>query len=155
VSASTYPSALGAKAEVAVVAVLVPVLVAGLVAVLVAVLVAGLVAVVVPVVVPVPADVPDVVAAGADVSSTSVGGFAVTSRLAKVLPVVEVVVMTNVYVPLPVTTDDTSALAVVLEVSGLTVATRAPTAGALFQVMSRSVQEFPAVETWMPVVLTA
>ena len=66
-----------------------------------------------------------------------VGGCAVTSRLANVLPVVEVVVMTNVYVPLPVTTEETSALAVVSALSGLTVATRDPTAGAVFQVMSR------------------
>ena len=83
------------------------------------------------------------------------GGCAPTSRLANVLPVAEVVVTTNVYVPSPVIADVTSALAVAFEVSGAIVATLAPTAGALAQVMPVSVQAFPARATCTPVVLVA
>jgi len=155
VSDSTYPSAVGAKVLVAPAGV-VELVDAGAVVVDVVVVDAGVVVVVVVVVVVagvvVGLGVPSV---EDEVSRTSVGRLAATSRLAKVFPVVDVVVMTNVYVPLPVTTEETSALAVVFDVKGLIEVTRLPTLGAFAQVTPVSVQSLAAVEIWMPVALVA
>jgi hypothetical protein len=151
VSDSTYPSAVGAKVLVAPAGV-VELVDAGAVVVDVVVVDAGIVVVVV-VVAGVVVGLGSLL--GDDVSRTRVGRLAATSRLAKVFPVVDVVVMTNVYVPLPVTTEETSALAVVFDVKGLIEVTRLPTLGAFAQVTPVSVQSLAAVEIWMPVALVA
>jgi hypothetical protein len=89
---------------------------------------------------------------GAVVLMTSLGGVAETSRVANCLPTVEDVLTTKVYVPLPVTTLLTSAVAYVLSTRlGMFATMTEPRGGAVFHVMPVSVQLLVDAHTCTPV----